>query len=135
MERGSDKHGPRLDDEMGRETQPVERAGVDPHGEEWRQPEPPADGESDVTRTPSRVDRGGVAPGLEPGEAENRTEMARHLEPSAFPTDKKGVLRSAAANNAPDGVLGMLARLPDDQRFDTMQDVWSALGGGAERRT
>lgn len=134
MERGSDKHGPRLDEEMQRETESLERSGVQQHDEEWRQPEPPGDDQPEVTRTPAGENRGGTPPGLAPGEADMRTEMARHLEPSRFPTDKQGVLRSAASNNAPDQLLGMLGALPDDQRFETMQDVWTALGGGSERR-
>lgn len=31
MGRGSDKHGPRIDDEMEKESQPVERSGEESH--------------------------------------------------------------------------------------------------------
>jgi len=44
MERGSDKHGPRQDDELKHELEGMLRSGGGPsHAEEWRDPEPPAD--------------------------------------------------------------------------------------------
>jgi hypothetical protein len=48
MERGSDKHGPRKDDALVEELQGMlgEAGG---HREEWRDPEPPADDDPDLT--------------------------------------------------------------------------------------
>lgn len=132
--RGSDRHGQRLDDEMQREAEPLERSGVDPRAEEWRQQDAPTDEEPDATRTFGGPYRGGTPPGLDPEEVETRTEVARHLEPSFFPTDRHGILRSAARNDAPDTVVALLARLPDGERFATVQEMWAALGGGSERR-
>lgn len=134
MERGSDQHGPRMDDDMQREAEPLERSGVQPHRAEWRQPEPSTDEEPEAIASPDGIYRGGTPPGLDPEEVETRTEVARHLDPSLFPTDRQRVLRNAAEHNAPDAVLAVLARLPEDQRFTTMQDMWRALGGGSERR-
>ena len=46
MERRSTKHGPRLDDELKREVQSLERgAPVEAHKEEFREHEGPGDGE------------------------------------------------------------------------------------------
>lgn len=118
---------------MQREVEPLERSGVEPRAAEWREPEPPEEGESAVPE-PLEKYRGGTPPGLDPEEVDTRTEVARHLEPSVFPTDKSGVLRNAADNNAPDGVLELLTGLPEDQWFDNAQSVWQALGGGSERR-
>lgn len=134
MQRGSDRHGPRLDDELRRETEALERSGVQPHREEWRQPEPAAEGEPEASRTPRPVYRGGTPPGLDPADVEARTELARHLDPAAFPADRAGLLRSAASNHAPDEVVETIEALPDGVRFETMQEVWTALGGGAEER-
>lgn len=36
MERGSDKHGPMVDDEMDREEEPLERSGAESHVESER---------------------------------------------------------------------------------------------------
>ncbi|WP_205857340.1 CBS domain-containing protein [Phytoactinopolyspora endophytica] len=43
MERGSDKHGPRQDNELKHELQGMEQADRPIRVEEWRDPEPPAD--------------------------------------------------------------------------------------------
>jgi hypothetical protein len=40
MERGSNKHGPRLDDELKHETEGLVRSGHPTHAEEWKEPEP-----------------------------------------------------------------------------------------------
>lgn len=132
MERGSDKHGSRLDEELQHETEPLERSGTQSHVEEWRQAEPSADDEPDVTRTPEPGYRGGTPAGIDPDEIETRTDVGRHLDPSIFPSDRAGVLDNAASNNAPDSVLDLLRRLPEGRTFATTQEVWTALGGGTE---
>jgi hypothetical protein len=48
MERGSDKHAPRVDDEMAEETEGMIRANRPTRAEESRDPEPPADDDPDV---------------------------------------------------------------------------------------
>lgn len=46
MERGSDKHGPRLDDEMARETRSLtDGAPIEARSDESRMKEPPGDDE------------------------------------------------------------------------------------------
>jgi hypothetical protein len=46
MERGSDKHAPRLDDEMDRETRSMTQGSpIEARADEARMKEPPADGE------------------------------------------------------------------------------------------
>lgn len=48
MDRGSSKHGPRLDDQMASETEGMVRSGMPQTTEEWKGPEPPADDDPDV---------------------------------------------------------------------------------------
>ncbi|WP_216853570.1 CBS domain-containing protein [Phytoactinopolyspora halotolerans] len=48
VERGSDKHGPRQDDELKHELHGMEQADRPVRVEEWRDPEPPADDDPDV---------------------------------------------------------------------------------------
>ena len=43
MERGSDKHGPRVDEQLKHELDGMLRGDGPSHAEEWRDPEPPAD--------------------------------------------------------------------------------------------
>ncbi|HEX6445159.1 MAG TPA: DUF2795 domain-containing protein [Streptosporangiales bacterium] len=132
MERGSDKHGSRLDDEMRHETEPMERSTNQPHTEEWRQTEPSSEDEPEVSPVPDSRYEGGTPEGLDPADVERRTEVGRHLDMSAFPTDRKGVLDNAEKNNAPDAVLGLLRQLPDGTTFENTQQVWTALGGSSE---
>jgi hypothetical protein len=135
-ERGSDKSGPRIDEERERETEAIERgAPVPSRSEEFREVE----GAGDDEPTPdARLsgDRGMVPEDqLGPDELEARSDIARHLDPSIFPADWQAVLQSARDNNAPAGVLAELARLPRGTTFDNVQAVWEALGGPPEERT
>lgn len=130
----SDKHGPKLDDQLKEEMEPMERSAHEPRREEWREPEPQSDHEPDIDWVPSGSYAGGTPPGLDRSEVETRTELGRHLNPSVFPADRDQLVRDAEGNHAPDGVLDMLRDLPAGQSYQTVQDVWSALGGGSEQR-
>jgi hypothetical protein len=132
VERGSDKHGSRLDDEMRRETEAMERSTNQPHTEEWRQTEPSGEDEPEVSPIPDSRYEGGTPEGLDPADVERRTDLGRHLDMSAFPTDRTGVLANAEKNNAPDAMLELLRGLPEGQPFRNTQEVWTALGGGSE---
>jgi hypothetical protein len=56
-----------------------------------------------------------------------RQEMARYLEPSAFPADGDRLLATAADKGASDEVTQRLARLPIDREFESVDDVLAAL--------
>lgn len=133
MER-SDRHGPKLDDELKQETEPMQRSAHEPRQEEWREPEPQADQEPEVDWVPSGAYAGGTPPGLDPNEVGARTELGRHLKPAAFPGDRDQLVRDAQDNQAPDDLVDMLRGLPAGQRYETVQEVWEALGGGSEQR-
>jgi hypothetical protein len=124
MERSSDQHGPRIDDDLERMTQSVTRGGpVESRTEEEREQEGPADDEP----VPDAVIHG-------PGDdVELRSEIARHVEPSVFPASRDDVLRSARREQAPAEVLRWLERLPE-RRYPNLEAVWEALGGRREQR-
>jgi hypothetical protein len=89
-ERGSDKSGPRVDEELKRQTEAMERgAPVPSRADEGREAEGPADDEPapDVRLTGDR----GLTPegSLGPDELEERSEIARHLDPSVFPARRE----------------------------------------------
>jgi hypothetical protein len=112
----SSKHGPRLDDELARETAPLERSGVGAHGghvEEWREQEPVVeeDGTFDIPGDPVAA----------------RRELSRHLDLSAFPGDRDALVVNARANGAPEDLVELLEALPDDTGFATVHEAWSAL--------
>lgn len=135
-ERGSDKSGPRMDDERQKETEPMERgAPVPSRAEEFREMEAASDDEPSPDARLSG-DRGMVPEDqLGPDELEARSDIARHLDPSIFPANREGLLQNARDNHAPEGILSLLSRLPDETTtFDNVQAVWQALGGAVEER-
>lgn len=120
-QRDSDKHGPRVDDELKQEAAGFSQgAPADPRVEEWHATEPPGD------------DQPEIAPGH--GEAEARSELARWLRPSVFPATRDELLDEAAQAQAPDQVTGLLSRLPSDVRYANVAEAWQALGGHREQR-
>lgn len=134
-ERRSDKHGPMLDDELDHEAESFTNgAPVESRSEEAREKEGPSVGEP----TPdARItgDRGlSNDHGLSPDEAERRAELARWVQPAAFPADREQLLASARDLEAPEPVLATLARLPEDVEFANIQAVWVELGGSWEER-
>ncbi|HEU5109113.1 MAG TPA: DUF2795 domain-containing protein [Micromonosporaceae bacterium] len=138
MERGNTKHGPRLDEELAHEVRTHTRSrGAGGRVDEWREPEPPGEDQPEVGWIPggSRDVRAGGAPrDLTPDEVEGRSRLGRYLDLSAFPGDRAALRRSAEGHQAPDDILAELDRLPPDRRFETVNEVWAALGHGVEKQ-
>ena len=104
MERGSDTHGPMMDEELRRQTESLERgAPVESRSEEEREEAPPGDGEP---ASDQRL-RGGRPAGLD--DAEARSELARFLQPS----------------------VGAIRTLPESKVYDNVQSVWEDLTGSS----
>lgn len=61
-----------------------------------------------------------------------RSDIAQHLGKGVWPADREALLDKARENDAPDGVLAQLGRLPQGQEFANVQDVSRALGLGTE---
>jgi hypothetical protein len=126
VQRDSNRHNPRLDDELKRETESLVRgAPVESRAEEWREQEGAGDGE----REPSARTRAG---GLNADDVAQRRDLSRHLRLSVFPAGCEALLEEAEANNAPAHVLADLRRLPPNQTFGTVHEVWAALTGTVE---
>ena len=130
-ERGSVQHSPRVDDELEHETRSmVQGAAVEARSQEARTQEGPADGEPEPD---ARIagDRPSKSPMLAAADVELRSELARHLQPGRFPASRPEVLAMAQELHAPDPVIELLNRLPEG-RYDTIGEVWLALGGATE---
>ena len=133
MERGSDKHSPRVDDELDHETRSLQQGSpVESRVEEHREQEGPGDGQPtpDARLSGARAS----AASLDLDDAETRADIARFLTPSAFPADREALLADAAGNHATTEVLERLQVLPAGRAYENVQDVWSALGGAVEHR-
>jgi len=130
LERGSDKHSPRIDEELDHETRSLQQgAPIESRVEEFREQEGP--GEDQPTPEPHLTE---ATASLDLDDAEARSEIARYLDPSGFPGDRDGLLDNAEANNATEVVLERLQALPAGRTYEGMPDVWAALGGTVEHR-
>jgi hypothetical protein len=135
MERQSNVHNPRLDDELAHEVESLTRGA-------------PTEARTDPSRTMEDADDGEPVPealisvGTEPDdpivlghdEVRARSELAIHLLPSRFPMTRDEVLGCATAQQAPAGLLASLDRLPVG-RYENVEQVWESLGGRREQRT
>ena len=131
MERGSDKHSPRVDEELDHETRSLQQgAPIESRVEEFREQEGP--GEDQPTPEPRlSEDQTGS---LDLDDAEARSDIARYLDPSAFPADRETLLADAQGNQAPADVVERLQALPAGRTYENVQDLWGALGGTVEHR-
>ena len=132
MERGSDKHGRRLDEALKSETDGMMRAGRDTHAEEWKSAEPSGEDEPDVDRSPHGTLTGGVPQGMTPDDVEGRAELATFVHRSVFPCGRDSLVEDALANSAPARVLDQLRELPPGGHYANVGEVWVALGHGVE---
>lgn len=134
MERGSDKHTPRLDEQLKQDTRSmVQGAPVEARAQEGREQEGPGDDEPTPDMRLSGDRAAGDQPSLTYEEIETRTELARHLQPSVFPADRDALLASAVELHAPANVTELLSQLPDGT-FANVEAVWESLGGRREPR-
>lgn len=131
MQRGSDKHGPRQDDALAHEVEGLLRSGHSTGAEEWRDHEPSGEDESAVDPAPDATLTGGVPDGMDPDDVAGRAELAAVLGRS-YPADRERLLAVAQENNAPDRIIEELRRLPSDQQFANVNEVWVSLGHGVE---
>jgi len=134
MERSSNKHAPRIDEELKHATASLTRgAPVEARANEAREQEGPGDGEPGPDAL-IHGDRPALSPDvLSHDEIEARADLARHLQPSVFPADKAKLVESARLMGASDDQVDQLDGLPDGV-FDHLEAVWEALGGRVEYR-
>lgn len=133
MERGSDKHGPLLDEEMTQESDSLTKGDpVEARADEGRESEGPP--ETDPTPDRRLAGDRGMSPNeaVRPENLEWRHEIQRHLQGAAYPTDRDGLLASAEEMNAPDEVKDLLRSLPSGKTYNTLKEVWTDLGGPFE---
>jgi Protein of unknown function (DUF2795) len=131
IERGSDKHGPRLDEAMEQEVEGLVRGGGPTHAEEWKQPEPA--GEDQPAGGIEGGREGAAPPGMSEDEVELRSELATRLNRAPFPTDASGLLDRLVEEDAPDRLLELVRRLPPGRAYESVGEVWDALGLGHEQ--
>lgn len=129
---GNNKHSPMRDEAMQGDVEGMIRSGRSTRAEDFKDPEPPADGEPDIDRAPGDNMVGGTPAGMSGAEVTARSEIAETLRRTAFPNDRDGLLAAARDANASDSVLADLRSLPTGQEYTSVGQVWRALGHSAE---
>ena len=124
----STKHNPRVDEELEHEIQGMLKAEHATRSHEWREVEPVAEGEPDITADPHGTLVGGVPVGMTEDAVVARAELARWLVRADFPNTGPELVEAALDHRAPDVVVDELRRLPDGETYERIGDVVRALG-------
>jgi hypothetical protein len=124
----STKHNPRVDEELEHEIQGMLKAEHATRSHEWREVEPVAEGDPDITANPAGTLVGGVPEGMTEDAVVARAELARWLTRQPFPGTREDLVEAARDHRAPDAVVAELERLPEGERFERIGDVARALG-------
>ncbi|MGC4896319.1 DUF2795 domain-containing protein [Micromonospora sp. DT31] len=130
MERGSSKHSPRVDDQMSSEVKGLVQgpgaggARVD----EFRQPEPSGEDQPEATTAPAGELRSGAPQGMSSADVEERSRLGRFIGMAALPGDRDTLIANARENEAPADLVAALETLPEGTLYQTISEVWAALG-------
>ncbi|SCF23671.1 Protein of unknown function (DUF2795) [Micromonospora matsumotoense] len=130
MERGSSKHAPRVDDQMSQEVRGLVQ-GPGTGGsrvEEFREAEPAGEDQPGATTAPAGDLRTGTPQGMTSQDVEARSRLGRFITMTALPGDRLALIANARENEAPDDLVAALERLPEGTRYQTVSEVWAALG-------
>ena len=125
----SGTHGPAEDDAIKRQ----DRSELQAHGEEW--PDPESWGEDERQATWAPEGRFAGTPRGEDWDAiELRSELARHLDRTAFPATREHLLEHLAANQAEDRLLDLVSSLPEGATVANLGELLRILGLPIEER-
>ncbi|WP_174529581.1 DUF2795 domain-containing protein [Micromonospora maritima] len=130
MERGSSKHSPRVDDQMSSEVSGLVQ-GPGTGGsrvDEFRVPEPAGEDQPEATTAPAGELRTGAPQGMSSEDVEARSRLGRFIGMAALPGDRDTLAANARENEAPADVVAALESLPEGTRYQTVSEVWAALG-------
>jgi len=123
MDRGSNKHSARVDEQMKQEVLGTVQGVAGSRAEEWKMAEPAGEDQPDATRT------------IEAETANDLSRFGTYIGRSALPGDRDDLRRSAETLLAPDDVLADLDTLPAGVVFHTVTEIWAALGRGSAERS
>jgi Protein of unknown function (DUF2795) len=126
-------HGPRGDDELKRGLRSDLQAHRVTRAEEWRDPGTGGEDQPTADET-AGTPEGRARPADEEAALELRSDLARYLVRSALPGDRSRLIRILEANNAPQRILDLVSSLPGNRTWDTMRELYLALGLPVEQR-
>jgi hypothetical protein len=131
MSEKSDKHGPRLDEQLRRETEGLVRGGGPTRAGQGKEPEPV---ETDAGRDPTAAKTGrggGTPPGMTAHDVEMRSAFAKVLAGARYPATPAELSAHVADEGAPEVAVRTLGDLPA-HAYGGLPDVLEALGYGRE---
>ena len=114
MERGSNKHSPRVDDQMAQEIRGTVQGTAGARAEEWKMAEPSGEDQPRTSLVPE-------------DDANSLSRFGRYIGLSALPGDREALEKSAGDLEAPDDVMEALHRLPAHTTYRTVSEVWDAI--------
>jgi len=132
-EQSSGTHGPREDDALKREVRSDLQAHREPRSEEWLEAAPP--GEDEPEATWAQAGRpGGTPPGEDWDTIELRSDLARHLDRTAWPATRERLLEVLASHQAEQRLLDLVSPLPEGATYASLAELLPALGLPIEER-
>lgn len=96
--------------------------------DEFRVPEPAGEDQPEATTAPAGELRTGAPQGMSSQDVEARSRLGRFIGMAALPGDRDTLVANARENEAPADVLAALESLPEGTRYQTVSEVWAALG-------
>lgn len=96
--------------------------------EEFREAEPAGEDQPGATTAPAGDLRTGTPQGMTSEDVEARSRLGRFITMTALPGDRLTLVANARENDAPDDLVAALERLPEGTRYQTISEVWAALG-------
>jgi hypothetical protein len=126
VERGSDKHGPRADEQLQHETEGLIRSGHSTRAEPWRETEPagpePDEGSYPDPREPGTPD------GLTAADVELRSQLAAATQRLDYPAPREAVLDCLRAADVPAELIERVSGLPAGRTYERLAEIFDDLG-------
>jgi hypothetical protein len=127
-EQESGTHGAQEDDLLKKEFRSEREAGRWTRGEDWREPDMPDEDEPEADRALVGSPDALLA-GVEDFDAiELRSDLARHLDRTAFPGTREHLAEVLAAHQAEQRLQDLIAALPAKSKFANLAELLTALG-------
>ncbi|GAA1825923.1 hypothetical protein GCM10009682_52030 [Luedemannella flava] len=99
---------------------------------DWDAPEPAGDDQPTPRLLPYGEMTGPLAPS--PAEIAERSEFGKWIPRSVLPADRDALAEVVRSAGAPDRVVDQIDSLPPDLTFETVVQIWGALGHATEAR-
>jgi hypothetical protein len=127
-EQESGTHGAHEDDLLKKEFRSELEARRWTRGEDWREPDMPDEDEPEADRALAGSPGARLAGGQDWDAIELRSDLARHLDRTAFPGTRDHLADILAAHQAEQRLQDLIASLPARARFSSLAELLTALG-------